>query len=733
MSQSTLPRPTFDRRDFIKASALAGGGLLLSALIPSRAFSKTDLPSSFEPNFFIRIDSKGAITIISKNPEIGQGIKTSLPMIVAEELEAPWESVTVEAAPYVPGLFGWQGAGGSGATPGHYHYFRQVGAVGRAMLENAAAQTWGVSSDECQADQGVVKHLKSKKTLAYKDLVATAATMEAPALEEVSLKDPKTFKLLGKRITGVDNRKLVTGEPLFGIDQQAEGMRHACYLKCPAFGGSPRSANLETIKRMKGVVDAYLVTDQAGIAPGIAIVASDSWSAQKAMESLQVLWNEGSVSEQNSLLYDQNAQERFASEGPVIREDGDVEAVFSQAPTVVEAQYKYPYLSHATLEPQNTTALYQDGKLTIWSPTQNPGSAVDQVASSLEIPKENIHLEITRIGGGFGRRLMSDFVAEAAYIAKRNEGVPIKLTWTREQDMQQDYYRAAGWHSLKGAVDSDGKLAAWKNHFVTLGHNSTEQSGHGAGISSDELPARFVEHYLQQQSILSSNVPMGWWRAPGSCALAFVIQSFMDELAVAAKVDPLAFRLNLLGPDRKVPADNPRSPDYDTARMKGVLRQAAEKAGWGKSLAKGRGQGIAFHFSHQGYVAVVADVSVSQNGSLKVEKLTAAVDVGPIVNLSGAENQVHGSMLDALNSAWRQEITVENGRVRQGNFDTYPMLRISDAPKLDAVFIQSDNPPTGLGEPAFPPTTPAITNAIYAACGKRVRSLPLIKNDLSWS
>ncbi|MDQ8179008.1 molybdopterin cofactor-binding domain-containing protein [Pelagicoccus sp. SDUM812005] len=725
------------RRDFVKASAIAGGGLLLSALFPStKAAAATKGSSIFAPNFYIKIASDGLVTIISKNPEIGQGIKTSLPMIIAEELEVPWQNVTVEQAGLVLGLKGWQGAGGSGATPGHYMDFRKVGAVGRTLLEQAAAQKWGVPVAQCQADQGYVKHSASQKKLAYKDLVDIAAQLEVPDPDSVTLKDPKTFKLLGRRITGVDNRAIVTGQPLFGIDQQREGLLHACFVRCPVFGGKPRSANLDTIKRMSGIVDAFIVegTDDAfGLRPGVAIVARDTWTTFKAQQSLQVLWQDDNASQHNSLLYQEQASQLAREPGQELRSDGDVEGALASAEQVLEATYEYPFLSHTNLEPQNTTALYQDGVMQIWSPTQNAINGHGLVKELFQLEDDKVKIDITRIGGGFGRRLMSDFICEAAAIAHKLEGTPVKVTWTREQDMQHDYYRAAGWHHFKGAVDAQGKISAWSDHFVTFGLDSTEKTGRGAGISSDEFPIRFVENARLSQTILSTNVPMGWWRAPGSCAIAFATQGFIDELAHQAQRDPLQFRLELLGPDRQVAPAGKRGPDYDSGRMKNVLQLAAEKASWGKKLPKGRGQGIAFHFSHRGYVAVVAEVTVAPNGSLSVDKLVAGVDVGPIVNLSGAENQVQGSLIDALSAAWQQEVTIEGGRVRQTNFDDNPMLRIAQSPQIEVHFDQSDNPPTGLGEPAFPPAAPAIANAIYAATGKRIRSMPFSKTDLTWT
>ena len=328
---------------------------------------------------------------------------------------------------------------------------------------------------------------------------------------------------------------------------------------------------------------------------------------------------------------------------------------------------------------------------------------------------------------------MGDFIIECAAIAQKMEGTPVKVTWTREQDLAHDYYRAGGWHHFRGRVDENGRLSAWADHFVTFGLNSDERTGNGADLGGDEFPSRFVPNLLLERTILPSNTPLGWWRAPGSCALAWAIQCFIDEMAHAAKKDPLEFRLALLGEDREVPPTGGRGQSYNATRMKGVLRLAAEKAGWGEKLEKGRGRGIAFHFSHLGYVAVVADVTVSKEGVLKVNRLSAGVDVGPIMNLSGAENQVEGSMIDGLSAAWFQEILVENGAVKQTNFHEYPLLTMKDAPKVEVHFAKSDHSPTGLGEPALPPTAPAICNAIFAATGKRVRTLPLVKQDLSWT
>jgi len=720
---------TLSRRGFFRISTLAGGGFLLGSF---SAAAEEAPAGNFSPNAFIRITPEGAVTLFSKNPEVGQGIKTSLPMIVAEELEIPWEKVTVEQAPVNEKDFGRQIAGGSMSTPSNYDKLRKMGAIARAMLVDAAAQQWGVSLEECEAVAGEVIHKPTGKKLGYGALAAAASKLPVPDEGSVKLKKIEDFKLLGRRISGVDNPKIVTGQPLFGIDQKHPGMKYAAYVRCPVFTGKVKEANLDEIKKMPGVSDAFVIegsSDHYGLLPGIAIIAIDTWSAFKAKNALKVTWD--SDPKESFAAHAAKAAEIIKGKGASeIRKTGEPE--FPDDGKTVAGTYHYPHLSHANLEPQNCTAIFKDGAVEIWAPTQNPGGGFDGIAKALKIGKDKVKIHMTRIGGGFGRRLMGDFMIECAAIAQKLEGTPVKVTWTRDQDLAHDYYRPGGWHHFRGRVDDSGKLSAWADHFVTFGLNSEERPGNGADLNGDEFPSRFVPNLLLERTVFASNTPLGYWRAPGSCALAWAIQSFVDEMAHAAKKDPLDFRLALLGDDGEVPPSGGRGTPYNATRMKGVLRLAAEKSGWGEKLEPGRGRGIAFHFSHLGYVAVVADVTVSKDGKLKVNKLSAACDVGPIMNLSGAENQVQGSMIDGLSAAWFQEILVENGAVQQSNFHNYPLLTIKDAPVVEVHFAKSDYPPTGLGEPALPPTAPAICNAIFAATGKRIRTLPLAKQDLSW-
>lgn len=727
------------RREFLKVSAAAGGGILLALYLgegASRALAAdpaNPTAGEFEPNAFIRIFPDGKVVIMAKNPEIGQGVKTSLPMIVAEELDVDFEQVTVEQAGLDEKAYGAQFAGGSRSTPDNYDRLRRAGAAARTMLIQAAAQEWQVPVTECEAAHGMVRHRPSGRTLTYGALAAKAATLPVPDLAGVTLKSKSEFTLLGKRIGGVDNPAIVTGRPLFGIDQQVPGMACAVFAKCPVYAGKVRRANLDQIRQLPGVQNAFVIEggdDPEGLVSGVAIVANSTWAALSARRQLQVDWDEGNIDRQSTLDYDEAASQLARQAGKVLRDDGNIDLAFTSAAAVVEAAYSYPFLAHATLEPQNCTAAVSGDHVEIWAPTQLPGPGQALVAKVLGIPRDNVTVHMTRIGGGFGRRLRNDYMAEAAAIAQRAK-VPVKLTWTREDDLQHDFYRPAGYHFFKGAVDDQGRLSAWHDHFVTFGFRGTKDTASSARMGADEPPSRFIPNFRLEQSLIATNVPTGPLRAPGSNALGFVMQSFLDELAHAARRDPVEFRLELLGEDRIVPAS--WGPAFDTTRMKAVLRRVAQMAGWGKALPRGRGQGVAFYFSHSGYFAEVAEVSVSRDGALKVDDVWACGDVGPIINRSGAENQVQGSIIDGLSATWLQQVTIDRSRTVQGNFDTYPLLRINDTPRIHLEFIESDHPPTGLGEPALPPLPPAVCNAIFAATGQRIRSLPLSRHNLSWS
>ena len=710
------------RRDFLKITAIAGGGLMLQAALPRFVFAAEAQPITL--NAFVRIMPDGTVTIMSKNPEIGQGIKTMLPMLIADELDVDWKDVRIEQADLDTAKYGRQFAGGSMATPLNWMPLRRVGAAGRQMMIAAAAATWSVPPSECNTASGVVHHASSGRSLTYGQLAAKAASLPAPNLSSVVLKDPNQFKIIGQPLHGVDSPLIVKGHPIFGIDVKVPGMRYAVFQKCRVFGGKIVSANTDEIKTLPGVRDAFVVhggDDMQGLHDGVAIIGDNWWLVNRAREKLKITWNEGPTASQSSVGFASTATDLSKGKpAQSLRSDGDAASALSQAAHVVEAAYTYPFLAHISMEPQNCTAHFQDGKAEIWAPTQNPQPGADIVAKTLGISSDDVTVHMTRCGGGFGRRLRNDFMAEAAWIAKQ-AGVPVKLLWTRQDDIQHDFYRPAGFHFFKGGVDADGKLTALSDHFVTFSRDGSVADS--AAMIPTEFPAGLVEHLDYGMSMIPFGVPTGPMRAPRSNALGFVFQSFIDELAHAAGKDPVEFRLALLGKPQVLPGQ----PGFDTGRMRGVLELVAEKSNWGKRALPDRtAMGVAFYFSHLGYFAEVVQASVAKSGDVTVDKVWIAADVGSqIINPSGALNQVQGAALDGIGAALGQAITLDRGRVVQENFDTVLPLRMNQAAPVEVHFLTTNNPPTGLGEPALPPVIPALCNAIFAATGKRVRSLPI--------
>ncbi|MFL6351117.1 MAG: molybdopterin cofactor-binding domain-containing protein [Bryobacteraceae bacterium] len=747
------------RRSFLQVTALAGGGMLIGTYIEPKASAQQPAPKTPpDANAFIRIAPDGTVTLVSRNPEIGQGIKTMLPMMIAEELDVDWKTVKVEQAD-LDAKYGLQSTGGSRAASNNWIPMRQVGAAGRQLLIAAAAKTWGVPESECFASNGRVYHRPTDRSLGYGQLTATAATLPAPDLSSVKLKEASAFNLIGRFTPGVDVPDITSGKPIFGIDFTMPGMLYAAYQKCPVFGGKVVTANVEEVKKLPGVRDAFVVesplqvgpvmTGDPGLEPGVTIIAETWWAAQSARKKLEVKWDEGPGAAQSSEGFAKRAEE-LSKQPPArtLKNDGNLDEALKSAAKVVEAAYSYPFISHAALEPRNCSAHFKDGKLEIWSTTQQPARGRALVSKILSIPESNITIHLLRAGGSFGRGLTNDYMVEVAAIAKR-VGAPVKLVWSREDDMTHDYYRPGGFHFLRGGVDASGKIIGWGNHFVSFGEGETFSPS--ASIAPTEFPSGFVPNFGMYSSVMPLRLKTGALRAPGANSQAFVMQSFIDELAHAAGKDPIQFRLELLGEPghrmvkeaAKPKVENEPSPTrsgakpqaYDVARMRGVLQLVAEKSGWAKrTRPKGTALGVAFHYSFQGYFAHVAEVSVTANKGLKVHKLWVCGDVGnQIINASGARAQVEGAIIDGLSELMNQEITLEGGRVVQTNYNQHTLLRLRQAPQIEVDFLKSDNDPTGLGEPALPPVIPAVCNAIFAATGQRVRSLPLAKSGFNWA
>lgn len=700
------------RRDFLKIAATAGGGLFLGFHMSSCESPAMEVLSDEEVlngalnfNSYLSVSPDGHVVIFSPNPELGQNIKTSFPMIVAEELDADWEKVKVVQAHLDTEKYDRQVTGGSGAMPHSWERLRQAGATARQMLMEAAAKRWEVSVASLTTAKGEVIHRESGRKLSYGELANEAAQLAVPT--EVKLKDRKDFKIIGTPVRNVDNKGMFTGKPLYGLDVYREGMLNAMIQRAP-FGMKLKDFDAEEAKAIPGIVDVVSFNNN------VAIVGKSTWPILKARRVLQVNYEpDGDVesTDDHNRLFTELLDKGNAQ---VMRKDGDVERAFIQAAKVVRSEFQCPFLSHSPMEPMNFFAHVKEDGVELVGPTQTPDRARTETAELLGIAPEKVSLELTRLGGGFGRRLRADFVTEAVEVSRLMKA-PVKVTWTREDDMTGGAYRPAVRYRFEAALDGEGNMTGYKLRGVGMNAgNCTRQ---------DNFPSGAVDNLLIESIEHKSSITTNAWRAPITNFLAFAEQSFLDEVAEAAGKDPVQFRLALLDRAKKNPVGEIH---YDIDRMKGVIQLAAEKSGWGSKA--GVSQGFSVYFSHRSYVAQVADVRMKQ-GNPVLEKIYAATDCGIVVNPTGADQQVRGGIVDGMGHAMFSNMTFKNGLPEQKNFDSYRLIRMKEVPEIETHFVDNGIDPTGLGEPALPPTGGAIANAIYKATGKRLRNQPFVEQE----
>jgi len=726
-SSSPLPAETLrvPRRDFLKTSAAIGGGLCFAAYVPELAARTLENSSandaSFAPNAFVRIAPDGSVTIIVNHSEMGQGIYTSLPMLLNEELEAEWSKIRVEAAPvdaaYNHTVFGLQMTGGSTTTPSEWERFRKMGAMARLMLVDAAAQKWGVPASQCHVEKGTVIHGASGRKASYGSLVAVASQLKPPA--EIPLKDPKQFTLIGKPTRRLDTPSKINGTAQFGLDVNVPGMLFALVARPPVFGGKLGNFDASEALKIKGVRAVEQVPS------GVAVIADRFWSAKLARDKLKISWDEGDNAKLSTPQMLADFSKQSASPGTVARKTGDAAAALAAAAKTITAEYDVPYLAHAMMEPLNCVVDLRTDSCEIWTGTQFETIDRANAAQVAGLPPEKVQIHTTLLGGGFGRRAnpTSDFVVEAVHVAKIAKA-PVKVVWTREDDLAGGWYRPM-WHDrFVAGLDAAGNPTAWTHTIV--GQSITQGTAfaaytinkEGVDSTSVEGAADILYGIPNLQVDLHSvkiGVPVQWWRSVGHSHTGFSVESFFDEVAHAGGKDPYVLR-------RKLLANQPR--------MSAVLNLVAEKAGWGKPLPSGRGRGIATHFSFDSYVAQVVEASVEKDGTVRAHRVVCAVDCGRVVNPDIVKAQIEGGIVFGLTAALKTEITLENGRVQQKNFHDYQMLRMFESPEIEVHIVPSEVSPTGVGEPSVPPVAPALANAIFAATGKRVRRLPIRAADL---
>jgi isoquinoline 1-oxidoreductase beta subunit len=731
--------------------SLAASGGLLVAMRTELLGSEMQMPSQTGPAGFpteyIQIDPDDRVLIWSAQPEMGEGTKTSLPMLIAEELDADWRLVRIDDAP-LDRKYGGQGVGGSDAIRSDWDRLRQVGATARALLIAAAAAQWSAPAAECETAAHTVRHPASKREARYGTLAATAAKLTVP--RDVPLKDPSRYRLIGTRVAGTDNHKVATGEPLFGIDVRLPNMKYAAIAKCPVFNGRPAKIDAAKARAVPGVRDIVEIAgldNPTFLMPGVAVVADSTWAAFKGRDALVVQWDEGPYASESNDTLTAQFHTLLAAPPATLHSSGRVEDALASAAIVVDNTFSYPFVSHATLEPHNCSAEFKNGEMWVRGPIQMPMSAQSVVARATGLPMDRVHVQCTRIGGGFGRRLMSDYAAEAAFVAKAIDGA-VMIVDSREGDLQHDYYRPASMQRLRAGLDADGRIVAW-DHVITScsrnayrkdprGEHSTESYGSYVGrvqnvqqLDGDLQPTRIPNARLRYGAPLTG-VATGAWRAPAHVVNAFTIETTIDELAARAKRSPVDLRLEILGETGDVPKQPDDPTPYDPMRMRQVLLEVVKRGDFGQRAPEGRARGLAMHHTFGSYCAHVVEVSVAAgaNGQKRVtiHKVWSVGDVGQPVNLSMLEAQMQGGIIDGIGAAFYGEVPIQNGRATSRNFGDYRLIRLREAPReIETHFIPSRIRPTGFGEPPLPPIAPAVANAIAALTGERIRMMPFVK------
>lgn len=743
------PQARLNRRSFLVVSATAVGGLLVAcqrAPLPRDAGAKADVepPPGLALGLFVRIDADGGTVIGARGPEIGQGVKTSLPMLVAEEFDADWSKVRVEQLPLglvatdeEPGVtwkYGPQGAGGSTSIPDGWADLRQVGAKVRWLLVQAAAAQWSADAASLATRDGQVVH-PDGRTLGYGALAGAASKLSPPE-EDLPLKSADAYRIVGTPTRTVDAEDIVTGRARYGLDETLPDALVAVVARCPYFEGGLESFDARDARAVPGVRGVVTLPGPKGgepisrnLATGVAVLADDTWAAIKARRLLKIRWKPGPHARESTAALDEQCARLLRGDGRRVRDDGDFDAARRRAARTVEAVYRVPFVSHCPMEPQNACAHVQGERVTIVAPMQQPGGASRVAHAITGVDGLSIDVRMTRVGGGFGRRLSNDFVAEAVLLSQL-AGRPVKVVWTREDDLQHDFYRPFGHHQLLATLDAGNRVTGWAHRLASASkyHRRPDMKDEDLWTSElypDDFPAALVPNLRMEWLAVRSGMTRGSWRAPAHTANAFAVQSFVDEVAHAAGRDPLQLRLEMLGAPRELPYANHGGPVFDTGRLAHVLKLAAEGIGWGRDPGKGRGVGLAAHFTFGGYAAHAMEVSVDGDGEYRIERCLCAVDVGRAVNPLGLQAQMMGGTLDGLSTARELEIAIDGGRVTTQNFGDYPLLRMRDAPDVEVKIVDSDKPPSGAGEMGIPTAAPALANALFAASGVRIRSLPI--------